>query len=85
MKFFKLPDALNKRGIASKWKKFTSGFTLVELVVVIAILAILSGIGVLGYNGYIEYAQRAADEELIAAVNTAFSAEWCGSHGAWRR
>lgn len=73
MKFFKLPDALNKRGIASKWKKFTSGFTLVELVVVIAILAILSGIGVLGYNGYIEKAREAEDIALFHAVNTAFS------------
>ncbi len=80
MKFFKLPDALNRRIEARKRKKPVLGFTLVELVIVIAVLAILSGVGVLGYNGYIEYARRASDEELIAAVNTAFAAA-CEENG----
>lgn len=72
MKFFKLSDALNGTNLRQKWKKFTSGFTLVELVIVIAILAILAGVGTLGYSGYIKYAKRAADYELLSAVNTAF-------------
>ncbi len=83
MKFFKLPDALNRRTEARKRKKPVLGFTLVELVIVIAVLAILSGVGVLGYSGYIEYAKRAADEELISAVNTAFAAA-CEENGVER-
>lgn len=50
------------------------GFTLVELIVVIAILAILAGIAVPAYSGYVEKAKRAEDEQLLATVNTAFSA-----------
>lgn len=50
------------------------GFTLVELIVVIAILAILAGVAVPAYNGYINYAGQAADEQLMAAVNSAFGA-----------
>lgn len=48
------------------------GFTLVELIVVIAILAILAGVAVPAYSGYIKKAQAAGDDELLAAVNTAF-------------
>ena len=51
-----------------------SGFTLVELIVVIAILAILAGIAVPVYSGYIQKAHQAADNELLAAVNTSFAA-----------
>lgn len=51
-----------------------AGFTLVELVVVIVILGILAGIGYVGYGGYIKYAQRAADDEYIGAVNEALAA-----------
>lgn len=50
------------------------GFTLVELIVVIAILAILAGIAVPAYSGYIKKANKAADLQLLGAVNTAFSA-----------
>jgi len=50
------------------------GFTLVELIVVIAILAILAGIAVPAYSGYVEKANKAADEQLLANVNTAFAA-----------
>ncbi len=53
-----------------KWK---AGFTLVELIVVIAILAILAGIAVPVYNGYIKKANQAADNQLLAAVNSAFA------------
>lgn len=49
------------------------GFTLVELVVVIAILGILAGVAYAGYGGYLEYAKRAGDEEIISAVNLAFT------------
>lgn len=63
--------------------KRNSGFTLVELVVVIAVLAILAGVGAVAYNGYIDYAHRASDEELLAAVNTAFAAA-CEDRGVDR-
>lgn len=53
-------------------KKF--GFTLVELIVVIAILDVLAGVAVPVYSGYVKKANRAADEILLDAVNTAFGA-----------
>lgn len=61
------------------WK---AGFTLVELIVVIAILAILAGIAIPVYSGYIEKANQAADETLLDAVNTAFSAA-CVENGEY--
>lgn len=51
-----------------------AGFTLVELIVVIAILAILAGVAIPVYSGYIKKANEAADQQLLAAVNTAFGA-----------
>ena len=56
------------------WKRANDGFTLVELIVVIAILAILAGIAVPAYSGYIKKANKAADLQLLGAVNTAFAA-----------
>ena len=50
------------------------GFTLVELIVVIAILAILAGVAVPVYSGYIKRAEKAADLQLLDAVNSAFGA-----------
>ena len=50
------------------------GFTLVELIVVIAILAILAGAAVPAYSGYIEKAERAADDQLLGTLKTAFAA-----------
>ena len=62
------------------WKRFLTwnphhndGFTLVELIVVIAILAILAAVAVPAYSGYIDKANRAGDEQLLAAVNKAFA------------
>lgn len=60
--------------------KNASGFTLVELIVVIAILAILAGIAVPAYSGYVEKAEKAADEQLLATVNTAFASA-CAING----
>ena len=56
------------------WQRTRRGFTLVELIVVIAILAILAGVAIPVYSGYIKKANQAADEQLLAAVNTAFAA-----------
>ena len=53
--------------------KKNGGFTLVELIVVIAILAILAAVAIPAYSGYIEKANRAGDEQLLAAINRAFA------------
>ena len=47
-----------------KEKFYSSGFTLVELLVVVAIIGALAAIGVVSYNGYVSGAKR------TAAINT---------------
>ena len=63
-----------------KLMRKNGGFTLVELIVVIAILAILAGIAVPAYSGYIKKAEKAADLQLLGAVNESFQAA-CVSEG----
>lgn len=53
------------------WNRKAEGFTLIELIVVIAILAILAGVGTVAYTGYVDSAKKAADDQLIAAINKA--------------
>ena len=61
------------RGFFTLTRKADGGFTLVELIVVIAILAILAGTAVPAYTGYINKANEAADQQLLAALNTAYA------------
>lgn len=75
------PNRRNNMKFSKNWKRFftldrchAEGFTLIELIVVIAILAILAGIAVPAYSGYIEKANKAADQQLLSALNTAFAA-----------
>ena len=53
--------------------KKNGGFTLIELIVVIAILAILAGVAVPAYSAYIDNANKSADNQEIAAIETAMA------------
>ena len=68
------------KGFFTLTRNRTGGFTLVELIVVVAILAILAGVGIPAYSGYVKKAERAADEQLLNAVNKAFAAA-CAENG----
>ena len=50
--------------------KQRKGFTIVELVIVIAVIAILAGVMIPTFGGIIETANRSADTQLVAQINT---------------
>jgi len=50
--------------------KKRKGFTIVELVIVIAVIAILAGVLIPTFGGIIESANRSADIQLVAQINT---------------
>ena len=43
-----------------KISKFSSGFSLIELLVVVAIIGILAAVGIVGYQGYIDASKKEA-------------------------
>ena len=49
------------------------GFTIVELVIVIAVVAILTAVLIPTFGGIIEKANRTADEQTVAQMNTAIA------------
>ena len=51
------------------------GFTIVELVIVIAVVAILTAVLIPTFGGIIEKANRSADEQAVAQMNTAIAIE----------
>ena len=51
------------------------GFTIVELVIVIAVIAILSAVLIPTFGGIIDSANRAADTQLVAQINTILTIE----------
>ena len=50
--------------------KKRKGFTIVELVIVIAVVAVLAGVMIPTFGGIIETANRSADIQLVAQINT---------------
>ena len=50
--------------------KQRKGFTIVELVIVIAVVAVLAGVMIPTFGGIIETANRSADTQLVAQINT---------------
>ena len=56
-------------------KQNRKGFTIVELVIVIAVIAILSAVLIPTFGGIIESANKAADTQLVAQINTVLAIE----------
>ena len=55
-------------------KNTKKGFTLVELLVVIAIVAILATVAIIGYTSFIDKAEKSADQQGVAQMNTVLNA-----------
>ena len=63
------------RGAKKFFWKFTTGFTLVELIVVITILAILATVGFLSLSGYSDDARNSAAKANVRMVYSAIATE----------
>ena len=50
---------------------YSSGFTLIELMITIAIIAVIAGIAIPSYNGYITTAKMAEADNNLAAIRLA--------------
>lgn len=55
-------------------KQNKKGFTIIELVIVIAVIAILAAVLIPTFTGLINKANRSADEQAVAQMNTALKA-----------
>lgn len=63
-------------------KKFSQGFTLIELMIVVAIIGILAAIAIPAYNNYITRAQIAEVYQLLAGFKTP-TTEYAAETGSW--
>ena len=55
----------------SRWRRYSGGFTLIELMVVIAVVAVLSNIAVSTYRAYVLRAARTEGRMALLAIQVA--------------